>query len=94
MYSMDTCAIVTIFYADGIMLDCTREKRPAAMSRSLNRQHCRPVCALYSAMPSALLAAVIVTYLSGSLCEAWAQEEQLSTTSEVDHQILIHEHAG
>jgi hypothetical protein len=45
-------------------------------------------------MPLALLAAVIVTCLSASVCEAWAQEEQLTKTGEVDHQIVIHEHGG
>jgi hypothetical protein len=42
----------------------------------------------------AMLTAVVVCYLSCLMCEARAQEEQLSKTGEIDHQIIIREHAG
>jgi hypothetical protein len=45
-------------------------------------------------MPLALLAAVTVSCLLSPTRETWAQEEQLLKTGEVNHQIVIREHAG
>jgi hypothetical protein len=53
-----------------------------------------PFRALRRAAPFAVFAAAILTCLSVIACEARAQEEQLSTIGEVDHQIVIREHAG
>ena len=64
------------------------------MRRSYDRQHCGPICALRGAVPSAVLAAVIIMCLSGFLSDAQSEEEQLSKTGEIDHQIIIREHAG
>src|ERR1700678_72075 len=64
------------------------------MWRSFDRQHCGPICALRGAVPSAVLAAVIIICLSGFLSDAQSEEEQLSKTGEIDHQIIIREHAG
>ncbi len=67
----------------------------AAMWHLLHRQHFKPVCVFYGAIPFAILAAVIIaTCLSGLACEAEAQEELLSKTGQVNHPILIREHAG
>lgn len=59
-----------------------------------NRRHRKPICAAYSAMPFPFLAAVISVCLSGLAGGARAQEELLSKAGEVDHQIVIREHAG
>jgi hypothetical protein len=76
------------------MLGWCGEKRPAAMWRSFDRQHCGLISALRGTVPSAVLAAVIIICLSGFLSDAQSEEEQLSKTGEIDHQIIIREHAG
>ncbi len=48
----------------------------------------------YGAIPFAIFAAVVAGGLSCLAGEAPAQEEQLSQTGKVDHQIVIREHAG
>jgi hypothetical protein len=76
------------------MLDWSREKRPAAMWRYLNRQHCESMFALHGAMSFGIFAAAVAICLSALACDARAEEEQLAKTGEVDHQIIIREHAG
>jgi hypothetical protein len=64
------------------------------MRRYLDRQHCEPVFALDGAMSFAIFAGAVAIFLCGQVCDARAQEEQLSKAGEVDHQIIIREHAG
>ena len=64
------------------------------MWRSFDRQHCGPICAVRGAVPFVVLAAVTIICLSGFLSDAQSEEEQLSKTGEIDHQIIIREHAG
>jgi len=64
------------------------------MWRSLDRQHCEPVWALRGGVPFAVLAVVIITCLSGYSSVVQAEEEKLSRTGEIDHQIIVREHAG
>ena len=64
------------------------------MWRSFDRQHCGPICAVRGAVPFVVLAAVTIICLLGFLSDAQSEEEQLSKTGEIDHQIIIREHAG
>jgi hypothetical protein len=64
------------------------------MWRYLNRQHGERFFAPWGATSLATFVAATAVCLSGPVCDARAQEEQLSKTGEVDHQIIIREHAG
>jgi len=59
-----------------------------------HRRHRKPVGAAHGALPVLLLAVLIGVCLSGFAGGARAQEELLSKAGEVDHQIVVREHAG
>ncbi len=68
--------------------------RSGAMCCVPNGEHCRLFRAPRRAMLSVVFAAAITACLSGLAYEARAEEERLSTTGEIDRQIVIREHAG
>jgi hypothetical protein len=66
---------------------------PGAMRRFLERRQCQPVCAVCGAMLFALFAALVI-FFACLASEARAQEERVAKTGEVNHPIIIREHAG